>query len=104
MQGSLSSSPFLCLDSPFLAFLHQACLPYSQAPLPPTRVPCPITIFPFSYQVAEGSYDVEANKTLLKLYLLYPSLANQEKVETVRLETYARGREGGGTEDGSMMA
>eukprot|EP00624_Nannochloropsis_granulata_P003384 evm.model.NODE_27169_length_92994_cov_27.080458.24 len=33
-------------------------------------------------QVAEGSYDVEANKTLLKLYLLYPSLANQEKVET----------------------
>jgi len=35
--------------------------------------------------VAEGSYDFEANKTLLKLYLLYPPLANQEKVETVRL-------------------
>lgn len=35
-------------------------------------------------QVSEGSYDFEANKTLLKLYLLYPSLTNQEKVETVR--------------------
>lgn len=36
--------------------------------------------------MAEGSYDFEANKTLLKLYLLYPPLANQEKVETVRFE------------------
>lgn len=35
-------------------------------------------------QVKEGSYDFEANKTLLKLYLLFPSLANQEKVEMVR--------------------
>jgi len=34
-------------------------------------------------KVAEGSYDFEGNKTLLKLYLLYPSLANQEKVEMV---------------------
>ena len=35
--------------------------------------------------MSEGSYDFEANKTLLKLYLLYPNLANQEKVETVSL-------------------
>ncbi len=34
-------------------------------------------------KVAEGSYDFEGNKMLLKLYLLYPSLANQEKVEMV---------------------
>lgn len=37
-------------------------------------------------QVADGSYDFEANKTLLKLYLLYPPLANQEKVETILLK------------------
>ena len=38
----------------------------------------------------EGSYDFEALKTLMKLYLLYPQLANQEKVEMVRAIRRAR--------------
>ncbi|TFJ87822.1 hypothetical protein NSK_001169 [Nannochloropsis salina CCMP1776] len=37
-------------------------------------------------QVKEGSYDFEANKSLLKLYLLYPPLANNENVETILLK------------------
>lgn len=45
------------------------------------RVSCPP-------QVAEGSYDFEANKMLLKLYLLYPTLANQEIVEKVRRQRF----------------
>lgn len=56
-----------------------------------------------SHQVAEGSYDFEANKTLLKLYLLYPPLANQEKVETVRCVTsrvvHEKGKRSRGSED-----
>ena len=34
-------------------------------------------------QLKEGTYDFEANKTLLKLYLLFPHLVNQEKVVVV---------------------
>lgn len=79
-------SSFLCRESRALLFsLRESLSPQAQAPLPL------ILTFPFlpprlssPYQVAEGSYDFEANKTLLKLYLLYPPLANQEKVETVR--------------------
>lgn len=48
---------------------------------PPTSFPCVCHTRP---QVAEGSYDFEANKMLLKLYLLYPTLANQEIVEKAR--------------------
>jgi len=87
-------------------FLHRSVCPslglvlLPQASLPPpkhhppthTHIPHPITASLFSHQVAEGSYDFEANKTLLKLYLLYPPLANQEKVETVRLSPCMRER------------
>ena len=71
-------NPVLCLTP------GKACLPKPNHHSTPTHAPCTITSSPFSHQVAEGSYDFEANKTLLKLYLLYPPLANQEKVETVR--------------------
>lgn len=85
----LSAEGRACFENPSSAwcphprlldrFISRVALPSKPTPsLPPFLSLCVCA------QVTEGSYDFEANKMLLKLYLLYPTLANQEKVEKVR--------------------
>jgi hypothetical protein len=44
----------------------------------------PLPLHPSGPQLTEGSYDFVANKTLLKLYLLFPGHATADKVSKVR--------------------